>query len=106
MVFSCAIQTSTDKNTYSKLSFGVIADFQYCDVENKEVRKYSISDRKLQSCVQHMNTMNLDFTVHLGDFIDKDWKSFDVVGPIYDQLKMPSYHVLGNHDFSVVDEKS
>lgn len=43
--------------------------------------------------------------MHLGDFIDRDWKSFDVVVPIYDQLKAPHYHVLGNHDFSVAENK-
>ncbi|MEM7397235.1 MAG: metallophosphoesterase, partial [Verrucomicrobiota bacterium] len=40
-----------------------------------------------------------------GDFIDRDFKSFSVVGPIYRRLKAPGYHVLGNHDFSVADEK-
>ena len=43
--------------------------------------------------------------VHLGDFIDRDFESFDVVAPIYNRLKAPHYHVLGNHDFSVADDK-
>ncbi len=49
--------------------------------------------------------MDLEYVIHLGDFIDRDFKSFDVVSPIYNQLKVPKYHVLGNHDFSVEDEK-
>ena len=84
-------------------SFGVIADCQYCDETGTGVRKYNLSDAKLQQCVTHLNTMNLAYTVHLGDFIDKDWESFDDVGPVYNSLKMPNYHVLGNHDFSVAD---
>jgi manganese-dependent ADP-ribose/CDP-alcohol diphosphatase len=43
--------------------------------------------------------------VHLGDFIDRDFDSFDVVGSIYGRLEFAKYHVLGNHDFSVADEK-
>lgn len=86
-------------------SFGVIADCQYCSAENAGVRNYAISDKKLRNCVNHLNTLDLAFTIHLGDFIDKYWESFNVVGPIYDDLKMPKYHVLGNHDFSVIDEK-
>lgn len=92
------------KNPEEKhFSFGVIADCQYCDEVGTGVRKYDLSDTKLQQCVTHLNTMDLAYTVHLGDFIDKDWKSFDDVGPIYNTLKMPKYHVLGNHDFSVAD---
>ena len=85
-------------------SIGVIADCQYCSTPGTGVRKYSISDQKLQTCVNHLNTLDLAFVVHLGDFIDKEFESFAVVGPIYQQLMMPKYHVLGNHDFSVEDE--
>ena len=85
-------------------SIGLIADCQYRSEPGDGIRKYTISDRKLSACVSHFNTMDLDYVVHLGDFIDKDLSSFDVVGPIYKQLSMPGYHVLGNHDFSVDDD--
>ncbi len=86
-------------------TFGAIADCQYCDADTGGVRFYRDSPAKLQAAVDHLNTFDLEFTVHLGDFIDKDWESFDVVAPIYQGLKMPAYHVLGNHDFSVADDK-
>lgn len=89
-------------NSYS---FGVISDCQYCKEVGEGVRKYAKSNSKLAECVQHFNTLDLAYTIHLGDFIDRDWDSFDVVSPIYNKLNMPHYHVLGNHDFSVVDEK-
>ena len=89
----------------ARFSFASIADCQYCNVEGKGVRKYSVSDKKLRSCVEHLNTLELSFVIHLGDFIDKDFESFDVVGPIFDDLKAPHHHVLGNHDFSVADDK-
>jgi len=41
----------------------------------------------------------------LGDFIDRDFDSFDTVEPVFSQLKAPRYHVLGNHDFSVADDR-
>lgn len=82
---------------------GVIADCQYCSDPGKGKRKYSLSEKKLQACIDHFNTMELEYVIHLGDFIDRDFESFDVVSPIYNQLKAPHYHVLGNHDFSVAD---
>lgn len=85
-------------------SFGIIADCQYCSDPGSGVRKYAASEQKLKQCVNHLNTLNLEYVVHLGDFIDRDWASFDVVGPIYKQLKASKYHVLGNHDFSVSEE--
>lgn len=89
----------------TSFTFGAIADCQYCDADTGGVREYRMSPEKLQAAVNDLNTKDLEFTVHLGDFIDKDWESFDVVGPIYKQLKMPAYHVLGNHDYSVADDK-
>ncbi|MDY7394037.1 metallophosphoesterase [Aureibaculum sp. 2210JD6-5] len=102
---SCAMKTSKESKDNESFSFGVIADCQYCNAEKVGIRYYNISDSKLKKCVHQLNTLDLEFTIHLGDFIDKDWESFDVVGPIYDKLKMPKYHVLGNHDFSVIDER-
>ena len=55
--------------------------------------------------MEHYNKLNLSFVVHLGDFIDRDFESFDKVVPIYNRLKAPHYHVLGNHDFEVADDK-
>jgi len=84
--------------------FGAVADCQYCEATSKN-RKYSLSPKKLTACVEHYNQMELSFVVHLGDFIDRDFESFDKVVPIYNQLKAPHYHVLGNHDFEVADDK-
>jgi len=83
--------------------YGVIADCQYCSDPGAKQRKYALSEQKLQECIDQFNTMDLEYVVHLGDFIDRDFESFDVVSPIYNQLRMPKYHVLGNHDFSVAD---
>ncbi len=101
LAINCFAQENDQVKT--DFSFGVIADCQYCNVVGVGERKYSLSPQKLSKCVDHFNGLNPGFVVHLGDFIDRDFESFDVVGPIYNQLKMPKYHVLGNHDFSVSD---
>lgn len=98
-------QNQVSKTSKSQFSIGIIADCQYRNIEGEGIRKYSKSKEKLKRCVSHFNTLDLAYTIHLGDFIDSDWESFDVVGPIYNTLLAPRYHVLGNHDFSVPDEK-
>jgi len=92
------------KNTQYKFSFGAIADCQYCEVPDRGQRKYSASKEKLQQCVEHFNKEDLSFVIHLGDFIDRNFSSFDEILPIYNSLEAPGYHVLGNHDFEVADE--
>ena len=87
-------------------SFGVIADCQYCNVKvaKEAKRQYALSPKKLANCVEHLNRLDLEFVVHLGDFIDRDFASFKDVVPIYNRLKSDHFHVLGNHDFEVADE--
>ncbi|MCG8306588.1 MAG: metallophosphoesterase [Cytophagales bacterium] len=92
-------------DTNKTYSFGVIADCQYCDDPGTGVRKYSASKEKLARCIDHFNSMELEYVVHLGDFIDKNMESFRVVEPIFKNLSVPGYHVLGNHDFSVRDDE-
>jgi hypothetical protein len=82
---------------------GIITDCQYCNCEDNSVRFYKNSTNKLRSAVNILNTHNLSYTIHLGDFIDRDFESFDSVLPIWSQLKSEKRHVLGNHDFNVAD---
>jgi predicted phosphodiesterase len=92
------------KQAKYKFSFGAIADCQYCSGPNRGSRHYSSSAKKLHQCVEELNSHDLKFVIHLGDFIDRDYASFDKVLPIYQSLKMPAYHALGNHDFDVADK--
>ena len=92
-----------EKSGY-KFSFGAIADCRYCQAPDRGVRKYSASKEKLKKCVKHFNQEDLSFVIHLGDFIDRNFSSFDEILPIYNSLHAPGYHVLGNHDFEVADE--
>ena len=97
--YSLAAQSAEDL-----ITFGVIADCQYCDCPSTTQRFYRKSPHKLQACVTEFNKHELAFAVHLGDYIDKDFASFDTLQPIIDQLRAPLRQVLGNHDFSVDEQ--
>ncbi len=87
------------------LRFGLVADAQYADIPANGLRHYRQSPAKLAACVEAFNRAELDFAVHLGDFIDRDFVSFDTVLPIYRRIEVPGYFALGNHDFAVKDEE-
>lgn len=82
-------------------SFGVIADVQYCDCDHAGTRHYRSSVRKLQAAVDTLNKKDIAFVVSLGDYIDRNFGSFDTLNQIVSRLKVPLYHVIGNHDYSV-----
>jgi manganese-dependent ADP-ribose/CDP-alcohol diphosphatase len=88
-----------------QFAFGVVTDAQYCDAKSGGSRHYRASAEKLAACVESFNKMDLAFVIHLGDFIDRDFASFDVMQPIFNRLKTPHYHVLGNHEFSVAQDR-
>ncbi len=84
-------------------SFGLIADVQYADVETMGKRNYRGSLAKLEKTLTFLNSYNLEFTVNLGDLIDRDFESFEKPLAILKNSRAPLHHVWGNHDFSVED---
>jgi predicted phosphodiesterase len=82
-----------------------MADVQYANRENHGTRYYRSSLKKLTEAVDMFNQEKTDFVVHLGDFINDSYESFDTLNSITGKLKMPLYHVVGNHDFEVEDDK-
>ncbi len=101
----CVLLISCAKKEEKPTSFsvGIITDCQYCDCEIKWNRYYKKSPERLKNAVAELNKHDLKYTIHLGDFIDQYIESFDSIVPTWNSLKSPSYHVLGNHDFSVAD---
>lgn len=87
------------------LSFGLITDVQYADVDPEGERHYRESIPKLQEAVEWLAKQDLPFTLHLGDFIDRDFKAFDKVLPLLGGLGHPVRHLLGNHDFDVAEDE-
>lgn len=94
---------SCSKKTYSTFKIGVIADCQYCNCEIKWGRHYKKAPQRLIDAVEIFNKDTLNYTIHLGDFIDQKMSSLDSLLPTWNKLKSTSYHVLGNHDFDVGD---
>jgi predicted phosphodiesterase len=86
-----------------QFSIGAIADAQYADTPDQGQRMYHTVPAKLAAAVADFNRQKLDFVVHLGDFIDRDWNSYDAVLPIARQLQHPWHFVLGNHEFAIDD---
>lgn len=85
------------------LTFGLITDVQYADADPNGERHYRESVGKLKTAVEWLSKQALPFTLHLGDFIDRDFKSFDAVLPLLAGLGHPVRHLLGNHDYDVAD---
>jgi len=91
------------KSEQESFQIGVMTDCQYCDCDIKWGRYYEQAPGRLDSIVRYFNKQNLDFSIHLGDFIDKDIASLEHLMPTWNSLNDPKYHVLGNHDFDVAD---
>lgn len=87
------------------LKIGIIADCQYCNCDyNQEWNNdYRKAQARLKQAVEVFNQQQVDMVFHLGDFIDRNYSSYDTVMPIMQKLSMPHYFILGNHDFSVTD---
>jgi len=105
-VSACSINNeyvSKENLNGPEFCFGVVADVQYGDFRPGSSRYYRNSLAKLQQCVDHFNSNKPLFVFLLGDFIESDDASYRTILSIYNQLKMPHYHVLGNHDYAVKD---
>lgn len=103
ILLSCCKSKKEQITEFTEFEIGIIADCQYCDCETAGVRFYRKSPDRLRKAVKVLNEHTLEFSIHLGDFIDKHFESFDSVVPVWNGLKSRGYHVLGNHDFSVAD---
>jgi len=91
-------------------SFGVIADCQYADRDNTTAlgsddrhihdNHYRDSLGKLEETIDFFNTQELEFIVHLGDFVDEHiTQNAPPVLEVVARAHAPFWHVLGNHDY-------
>jgi len=83
------------------VAFGVMSDIQAADYAPhvEKDRHYRRSPWRLADAVRILNDIDgLAFTIHCGDFVDDDPSTWDVLLPIWNQLAMPTHHVVGNHD--------
>lgn len=96
-----AIASKAGEAVDGVFQFGLVADAQYCDCDDRRTRHYRTSLGKLEETVGTFNKLDLTFTVQLGDIIDRHVESFSDILPIYERARGPKFHVLGNHDFPI-----
>ena len=89
--------------TKELFAIGLVADAQYADVPDKGTRFYRASIGKLGAAVEQFNRTDLAFCVHLGDLIDREWRSFDEITRPLSSSRHRWHQLLGNHDFDVLD---
>ncbi len=82
-----------------------MADAQYADSDDKCTRYYRASVEKLGAAVEDFQREDLAFCVHLGDLIDRQWRSFAEISRPLASSRHRWHHLLGNHDFEVLDEE-
>lgn len=83
---------------------GLVADAQYADIEPTRVRFYRKAVARLGEAVDEFNRHKLEFCAHLGDLIDREWRSFDEIMKPLAASRHRFHHLLGNHDFEVLAE--
>lgn len=86
------------------IRFGLISDIQYCDCEPRGSRFYRNSIAKLDSCVDAINQQKVQFTLNLGDIIDRNPKDLDTVLKSLSRLDKKVYNTPGNHDYAGVKD--
>lgn len=107
LALPAAASAAANPEDKARLRFGLITDAQYADADPKGERHYRATPRKLEAAVADLAGRGLPFTLHLGDFIDHDFKSFATLLPLLVPLGHPVFHLLGNHDYDLADaEKS
>lgn len=82
-------------------TFGLIADVQYADISSAGNRFYNSSLEKLESAVSEFRDNSVNFIVNLGDLIEKDYESYKPVLAVLNSSGVKTYHITGNHDYSV-----
>ncbi len=108
LLFFCAIQLKAQQPEKPLVRFGLIADIQYCDCETANNRYYRKSLRKLDECVQDLNSAGVQFTINVGDLVDRDTEAnIDEIMKRLDKLENKYYNTTGNHDYGgVTDNKA
>ena len=78
---------------------GVIADIQYGDIDPAGTRYYRNSLGKLEECVAGLNREKVNFSVNLGDLVDRNPADLDAVLTRLKSLDQKVYNTTGNHDY-------
>ncbi len=92
------------KNVAPVLEFGLFADTQYGNCEPGKTRFYRESLAKLKECVDSLNAREVQFTINLGDIIDRNQEDLASVFLCLKRLHGKVYHLTGNHDYKGIKD--
>lgn len=99
----CLMLTGCGEKKVQALRVGIIADIQYCDCETRGSRFYRNSLQKLDDCVADLNREKVDFSINLGDLVDRDTDAnLKEILIRLDKLDKQVYNTPGNHDYDGV----
>jgi hypothetical protein len=104
LLLSAAALGSASCSDRSSVTFGVLTDIQFAVAPASGSRHYDRSWLKLRRALETFEGRGVRFVVHLGDLIDHDAASYDVILPAFAHAPAPVRFVLGNHDFDVAPE--
>ena len=88
------------------LKFGIFADTQYADCPSENMRFYREALQKLDTCINCFNKENVQFTINLGDIIDRKNNDLNIIKSYLCRLNNEVYHITGNHDYKEVTDNS
>lgn len=89
------------------IRIGIIADIQYGDIDPAGTRYYRNSLKKLEDCVADLNNEKVNFSVNLGDLVDRNPADMEAVLTRLKALDQKVYNTTGNHDYvGITDNKA
>ena len=88
------------------LKFGLFADAQYADCPSENTRCYRETLQKMDTCVSYFNRQNVEFTINLGDIVDRKNSDLETIMSRLSHLDREIYHLTGNHDYKEVADVS
>lgn len=101
----------TENNAFAQsveplIQFGLVADCQYADCDPEGNRFYRHSLGKLEHSVRELNSRDVQFTINLGDIIDRNLKDIDSVLACLKHLDKKIHNITGNHDYKGVTDNN
>lgn len=106
-IYLCLIGSGAwAQNTSPILKFGLFADTQYADCPSENSRFYRVALQKLDTCIDYFNQQNVQFSINLGDIIDRKNSDLDSVKFYLARLNNQIYHITGNHDYKEVTDNA
>jgi len=101
------IRVTEDRIGLEGFAFGLVADVHHADKEPAGARHYRRAKQNLVRAMDAFEQSGVAFVVQLGDLIDggadgQAERQLDEILPVFERVRAPAVHVVGNHDFGGV----